>query len=249
VDGFEKLTLGELDFPPTVVFRFTHGQLTDVSAEFPEYYDNEIEKIKAGLRVQDVEDFKRSDGHLVEASTPASIDRLRALRTTKIRVLEMVWAYLYSGRDQAAWETVTKMWPATDVGRIHDALLKARSQGVHNRAQSTSVGSLGKKKHAQIFQIEEGSSPENHPEVIPPQPILLERFPASSVQISTSEPEVLLNLVIDAAGKVRSAQPATKMAMGDPGLIDAATGWKFVPAFKDGKPIASRVRMAVSLNQ
>jgi hypothetical protein len=36
---------------------------------------------------------------------------------------------------------------------------------------------------------------------------------------------------------------------GDPELINAALGWKFVPAFKDGRPVASRLRFTVSLEQ
>ena len=244
-DGFDRLTLGELDFPPSVVFRFAHGQLVDVSAEFQEQYDDDIVKIETDVRPQDAEDFKNSDGRLMEASTPASIERLHQLRATKIKVLEIVWAYLYSGRELTAWETLTKMWPATDVDRIHNALLKARAQGVRNQAQSTSVGSQGKKKHTQIFQVENPSRREDPSEVTPPQPILLERG-GSAVQADTTEQEVLLNLVIDAAGKVRSVQPSTKLALSERSLIEDALSWKFIPAFKNGKPVASRVRMDVA---
>jgi hypothetical protein len=245
VDGLEKLTLGEMDFPPTVVFRFAHGQLVDVSAEFRERYDTDIAKIKADVRPQDVENFKNSDGQLREAGTPASIERLHYLRATKVKVLEIVWAYLYSGREQAAWDALAKMWPTADIDRIHNVLLKARSQGVRNQAQNTSMGSQGKKKHAQIFQVEDPFH-QNSSEVIPPQPILLERSSMSAVQAGTTEEEALLNLVIDAAGKVRSVQPATKSASSDGNLIEAASGWKFVPAFKDGKPVASRLRINVA---
>jgi hypothetical protein len=61
--------------------------------------------------------------------------------------------------------------------------------------------------------------------------------------------ELLLDLVIDSAGKVRSAEPAGKVKWVDPELINAASTWKFIPAFKDGRPVASRLRLDVSLKQ
>jgi hypothetical protein len=35
----------------------------------------------------------------------------------------------------------------------------------------------------------------------------------------------------------------------DPELINAALTWKFIPAFKDGRAVASRQRLAVSPRQ
>jgi outer membrane biosynthesis protein TonB len=61
--------------------------------------------------------------------------------------------------------------------------------------------------------------------------------------------ELLVDLVIDSAGKVRSAEPAGKVKWVDAELINAASGWKFVPAFKDGRPVACRLRLTVSLKQ
>jgi len=63
------------------------------------------------------------------------------------------------------------------------------------------------------------------------------------------ESELLLDLIVDAAGKVRSAEPAGKMKRVDPDLINAALTWKFIPAFNDGRPVASRLRLAVSPRQ
>jgi hypothetical protein len=63
------------------------------------------------------------------------------------------------------------------------------------------------------------------------------------------EPELFLDLIVDDAGKVRSAEPAAKMKSVDPQLLNAALTWKFIPAFKDGRPVASRLRIAVSPRQ
>ena len=51
-----------------------------------------------------------------------------------------------------------------------------------------------------------------------------------------------MNLVIDAAGKVRSAKTE---GTPDKALIDATADWKFIPAFKDGRPVASRLLLGV----
>jgi hypothetical protein len=32
-------------------------------------------------------------------------------RVTKIKVLEIVWAYMDSGREVQAWEALAEMWP------------------------------------------------------------------------------------------------------------------------------------------
>jgi hypothetical protein len=61
--------------------------------------------------------------------------------------------------------------------------------------------------------------------------------------------ELMLELVIDSAGKVRSAHGAGKTKSVDAELIYAATGWKFIPAFKAGRAVASRLRLAVSLRR
>jgi hypothetical protein len=248
VDGFEKLTLGELDAAPTVVFRFAHGQLLDVSAEFQPYFDAEIARKRAGLHEQDLQDFKSSDGKLTAISS-ISPERLHNLRTVKIKVLETVWSYLYSGREDDAWRSLTEMWPSVDVDRIRVAIVNARAHGIHSQADSTSSGlPRGKKKHAQVFDAISRSGAESKLEVIPPKAILLQRPPVSEEiqQQRPPEPELLLDLVVDSAGKVRSAEPAGKVKSVDPELINAAMTWKFIPAFKDGRAVASRLRIAVS---
>jgi hypothetical protein len=108
VDGFENVVEGELDFAPTVVLRFEHGRLVDISSEFRPYYDQQIAKLRAELDPRDLRDFKNSNGKL--ASTPSpSAQRLHQLRGVKIKVLEVVWSYLYSGREMEAWHSLADM--------------------------------------------------------------------------------------------------------------------------------------------
>lgn len=206
VDGFEKLTLDELDAAPTVVFRLAHGQLRDVSAEFPSYFDNEIARTRAGIHPQNLEDFKDSDGKLAAPPTPASTDRLHRLRLVKIKVLEIVWAYLYSGREQDAWRSLAEMWPSQDIDRIRVAVMNARAHGIHGQAEGASSRlPQGKKKHTHVFDAVSRPGPSSKLEVIPPQAILLQLPPASELQRrGPPEHELFLDLVMDAAGKVRS---------------------------------------------
>jgi hypothetical protein len=250
VNGFESLTLSELDFPPSVVFRFAHGRLIDASAEFQPYFDDEITKIRTEIHAEDLQDFKRSDGKLTSTSS-VSLDRSHQLRVVKIRVLEIVWAYLYSGREQDAWRSLAEMWPSTDVDRIRAAIVNARAHGIRNQGDGTSSGPPhAKKKHARVFDAVSRSGPGGKLEVVPPQGILMQRPPVSEIQQhGSSEPEKLLDLVVDEAGKVRSAEPAGNVKWVDPELINAALTWKFIPAFKDGRAVASRQRLAVSPRQ
>jgi len=49
VNGFEKLTLGEMDSPPTIVFRLANTHLQDFSGEFQPYFDDQIRSIRAAM--------------------------------------------------------------------------------------------------------------------------------------------------------------------------------------------------------
>jgi hypothetical protein len=74
---------------------------------------------------------------------------------------------------------------------------------------------------------------------------------ANNENRSVSNSELFLNLVIDAAGKVQSAQLASKAdraPMGDV-WISASKTWNFIPAFKDGRAVACQIRLGVQPEQ
>jgi hypothetical protein len=249
MNGFENLDFSEFDFPPTIVLRFSHARLLDVSANFQANFDEEITRIRAGIGAQDLQDFRRSDGKLTNTLS-VSTDRSHQLRMTKIKVLEIVCAYLYSGRQQDAWQSLAEMWPSSDIDRIRVAIANVRARGIHGQADDLSAGlAIDKKKRAQIFDAVHRSGSGDKVEVVPPQGILMQRPASSQIQQQGSEAEKLLDLVVDEAGKVRSAEPAGKVRWVDPELINAAFTWKFIPAFKDNHPVASRTRLDVSLRQ
>jgi hypothetical protein len=60
---------------------------------------------------------------------PEESARLPRLRKVKIQVLEIVWAYLYSGREKEAWRALADMWPIADVERIRSEIIAARAPG------------------------------------------------------------------------------------------------------------------------
>jgi len=244
VDGFENLALGELDFAPTVVLRFERSRLVDVSSEFQSDFDQQITKLRAELNSQDLRDFKNSDGKLTStASLP--VQELHRWRVVKIKVLEIVRAYLYSDREPEARRSLAEMWPASDVERIRASIINARARGIRAQVDGVWTGTPGgRQKRAAVFDTI-GRSEGSRSEVIPAQAILLRR-PAPLSSEGLLDSELLLDLLIDSAGKVRSVEPAGSGKSPDADLITAAMEWTFIPAFKDGRAVASRLRLAVS---
>lgn len=259
VDGLENLRARDLDFAPPVVLRFARGRLLDVSAEFKSYFDQKIANVQAKLDSQDLADFKTSDGKLGAASAvPAA--RLIQLRTVRMRVLEIVWAYLYSGREQEAWHSLAEMWPTADFERIRSALMNARSHGI--RAQVDGVSTPvrpSRESHAKIFDDTTfvaptpGLTPKDvslQPPITPPRAILMERPPpVTALEIGLAQTESELVLVIDSAGKVRSVEEVGSFQSMDEGLLKSSVNWKFIPAFNAGQPVASKILLGVSLRK
>jgi hypothetical protein len=258
VSGFENLLLSDLDFAPPVVLRFARGKLLDASAEFKPYFDRKIADVRAKLDPQDISDFKNCDGTLAPSSG-LPVSRLFHLRGIKIKVLEIVWSYLYSGREKDAWSTLAEMWPAADADRIRASLLRLRARGIHAQVDgvSTAVRS-GREVQTKIFDattatsVVPGVTPkdlDSKLEITKPRAILMLRPPpANALELSLAETESLLELVIDSAGKVRSVE-AVGGRVPDEGLLNSTTSWKFIPAFDAGHAVASKILLGVSLKR
>jgi len=248
ITGFEGFLPGEFDFAPTMVLRFEGKRLMDVSGEYQSHFDEQIAKVQAQFDVHDLNDFRESDGRLAAGSS-LPLDRMRHLRITKIKVLEIVWSYLYSGREQEAWRALADLWPPQDSDRIRAAILRAQAHGVRSQIDGVSarVPRLHLKKRAYVFdaiteplQGNGGRFPFVDSR---PQAILLRRPPPSGVQEPLTHSEQMVELVIDSAGKVWSAKT---VGFSDHELLYAARGWKFIPAFVGGNAVASRSRIEVS---
>jgi hypothetical protein len=258
VANFERVPLKDLDLVPTVVLRFERGHLIDVSSQFQSHYDAQIADLRAHLDPADLDEFRNSDGTLSARLTRPTDQGHRLIRA-KIKVLEIVWSYLYSGREQEAWSVLAAMWPSSDLDRIRAAISDAHAHGILQSVQGTTRGPSRRpfNFHAEIYDavvtsegtantsyipipgVTPGSNTE--PTVVQPKSILLRRPPADGQQ-ELSRADEIIELVVDAAGKVRSARIANGS---DKQLIDASSGWQFIPAFREGRPVACRFHLKV----
>ncbi|HET6143475.1 MAG TPA: hypothetical protein VFE02_08190 [Candidatus Acidoferrales bacterium] len=259
VDGFENLKLSDLDFPPPIVLRFARNRLLEVSSEFRPYFDEKIGFERGKLNAQDLDDFKHSDGQLDPSPALSVVARSR-LRSTKVKILEIVWAYLYSGREADAWRSLQEMWPASDVDRIRKALLNLRAHGIRSQVDGAlTVTRPGKRVPAKIFDgtvvvsATPGISPKDAkmaPPIIPPRAILMEREPPLTAKDQElARIESTLKLVIDSAGKVRSVESIGNAENVDEQLLRSTASWKFIPAFNVDQPVASQILLGVSLRR
>jgi hypothetical protein len=133
-EAFDGLTRSDFASPPTVVLRFEHGKLEDVSAWYRAQYDAQIEQLRATQTPAQLAEFKKSDGQLAFGSVRAT--SWVQLRKTKASVLEIVWAYLYSGRPDQAWSELQAAWPPSDEARIKSAVIAARAAGIESQVKT-----------------------------------------------------------------------------------------------------------------
>jgi hypothetical protein len=270
VKGFENLPLENIDFPPTVVLRFEDRRLIDVSSEFQPLYDRRIAELRAQLDPVQLSHFKAGNGKL-DNLPPWQVEKMRALLAAKIRVLEIVWAYLYSGREQQAWQALADMWPAADLDRIRASIVRARADGIPTQVdgvarpgrplrklgrvhvydltlKSETLDPIANKMAGLSHAAEPQTDSSRIGDIDMPQPISISTPPPSDVEHVIPKSGLLLDLVIDGAGKVSSAKLLNE---GDKGpvadsLIAASSHWKFIPAIKNGRAVASHIRLAVS---
>jgi hypothetical protein len=138
IDGFENLPLSSWDILPTVVLRFEDGKLVDAGSEFQPYFDRQIAELRSHLDAAALDAFRKTDGRPSSSSTGLTTD-LHSLIRTKIQVLEIVWSYLSSGRDNQAWSELAARWPVSDLDRIREAIVAARARGVLRQIDGAST--------------------------------------------------------------------------------------------------------------
>jgi hypothetical protein len=272
IDGFENLPLSSWDFLPAVVLRYEDERLVDVGSEFQTYFDRQIAQIKSQLDAKALDEFRKGDGRPSASSTYAMED-FHTLVRTKINVLEIVWAYLDSGREQQAWSELAAMWPPADLDRIRKAIEDARARGVLRQVDGVAKrdARVRWKHRATIFDCIKTDDYESDPHAVSiaphgqlvsgvtelppapvdsrPEPIYLDMaFSRSQDQgLPDLSSKIYLNLVIDAAGKVQSAQLANKKDNGPVGekVLSASADWNFIPAFVGNRAVACRLRFGV----
>lgn len=254
--GFDNLNYADFDALPTVVLRFEHRQLADVSAEYAPHYDETIAKLRSELDGPSLNAFRASDGKLLDGSLPAQ--QLFLLRKPKVKVLEIVWAFLYSGRPQQAWDELRRDWPASDVERAQAGILEARKKGID--AQVAAVVEAGGARHRSEPVVYDTTATVPHAQQQNFNMTLNVSTRISKIPLNTlvdSPPEAILllrknlarstesvQLLIDAAGKVHAAKLIGNAV--DPEILNAAMNWKFVPAFRGGRAVPCRDVIEVS---
>jgi hypothetical protein len=238
VDGFESIPRQAFDFAPSVVLRFEKRRLIDVSSEFQWYFDRQIRSLRAQLDPRRLSDFKHSDSALLTTSL-TSKDELQRLQTTKIKILELVWSYLYSVRDQQAWNALATLWPSDDFGRIQQAVMNMRANGIRRELDCVSerLHSAQPVRRPPIYAYRFRTDPWEPLKVdTNPQPIYrrLPILPKDDLRSDFRGP-IEFDLVIDDAGRVASAE-AKDTTNRD--VTDWPYAWRFIPAYKNGRPVA-----------
>jgi len=281
VDGFEGIPLRSFDFVPPVFLRFEKQKLVDVSAEYGQEFDRRIAALKAELDRAALSEFRHSDGMLATGFT-MPMEEYRALVMVKIRVLEIVWAYLYSGREDEAWHALSEMWPTADMDRIRVAMLDARKRGMRNQVDEVSTSGPRRVRQLAVFQqaatpvgngsvagvplkdnamslegAESGGATGRSPRDLlrsvdsNPSAIYMREECVDGACSMTGRETVLLDLVVDDAGKVRSAKVdnATLKWPGVDALVKSVLRWKFIPATKMGHAVACEIKITAWLYQ
>jgi hypothetical protein len=242
-DGIDGLSVSSFAAMPMMVLRFEDGKLVDAGAEFKPIFDEQIARLRTALSPADLTAFKESGDGAGSAEPPAVLQ-------TKASVLGLVWLLLYSGREADAWKTLEEDWPAGDVDRIRGEMRARVARGIRSQLEgvSTRVPKPGEIKKIPVFDqtarayAQNGMVFENKAVDQMPKGIRLKR-PDEGGEVVQEGKEWLV-LTVDSAGKVRAAAmeaPAT-----DDDLVAAARDWKFIPAFRGGKPVACRFRIYVA---
>jgi hypothetical protein len=106
---------------PQLVLKLQGNDLVDVSAKYPEVYDKEIEQARSQITADELDKFKKSNYHanLYTDQVP-----------TVHKVLTIVLDYVYSGREEKAWQALDELWPAGDVSRVKSLIAERRNRGM-----------------------------------------------------------------------------------------------------------------------
>ncbi|MGB6725162.1 MAG: hypothetical protein WBE74_04605 [Terracidiphilus sp.] len=274
IDGFENITLSSFDYPPTVVLRFEKRKLIDVSAEFTAEFDQQIAAVNARLTPEQLNAFKTSNGSLTGGLSAIS-NNLHQLIMTKKAVLEIVFAYLYSGREDQAGQTLRDLWPTADYDRTRAAIAAARSQGILRQVDGTeSVTRRPEIKHQIVVyqappdQGKQANSPSADPSSMSlgDDGLMVGTSQAADQTIAYIADAALreIHLSLKASGDEGDA-PLDKPVMvhlvideagkvqsirfdgaADPRIKKSTADWRFIPALKRGRPVACSLDYDIS---
>jgi hypothetical protein len=116
---------------PTVILKVSGGRLVNVSSQFVPEYDTEIAELRRSIDDDELDQFLTVHDLATNGQAKAEFETLRQ------QVLQIVLAYLYSGREQRAWQTLEEMWPAGDRLRIRKLILSSKAEGILSELSAT----------------------------------------------------------------------------------------------------------------
>ncbi len=106
---------------PLLALKVQGNNLVDVSAKYPEVYDKEIEQARSQLTPEALASLKNANYR----------DKLYTDQVPTVRkVLTIVLDYIYSGREDMAWQTLEEMWPSNDIARVKSLIRERRKRGM-----------------------------------------------------------------------------------------------------------------------
>ena len=120
-DYFDCLSHSETVFP-TVFLRLQGRELKDVGAEHWDDYANQIAEARRRTTAEELRQFReaKNQDEICEGNP----------RSTMPKVLAIVFANLYGGKEQEAWKALDEMWLPTDRERVRKLILQKRAEGI-----------------------------------------------------------------------------------------------------------------------
>lgn len=107
---------------PVVYLRLEGDQLVDAGAEHVKDYDEIMAKNQQALSAEERQSFRSA------TQIPYKVGD--ATDTTPGKVLSIVFAYLYSGREAQARQALQELWPPFDQERLWKLILDSRRKGI-----------------------------------------------------------------------------------------------------------------------
>ena len=119
-DYFDDLCHACTPFP-AVYLRLDGSRFVDIGPEHIADYDEIITEQKKTLTARELQRFRALQTKPTEAEGKGE---------TIFKVLTIVFAYLYSGREAQAHRALQDMWPPSDLERMWELILETRRNGV-----------------------------------------------------------------------------------------------------------------------
>lgn len=108
-------------------------RLQNVSPDFTAECDAKIAEARSRIRLEALGRFLTVPDLSEDSESRPPTEELRK------QILEVVLAYLYSGRESRGWQELDEMWPAGDRGRIKKVILEAVADGILSKVSDPPV--------------------------------------------------------------------------------------------------------------